>query len=245
MKDYRVEIKIKNNYLFTKMQEYGVKNAAQLAKAIGSNPTTVGRYLNLTSPPYTKKGELKELPKKLCDLFYCDIEDLFPAEHLENALEKNIVITEKNKHELLPSRMLETDDPSVALMEQEVTQGVDQVISKALNVMEQRVIALHFGLGDEEPHTLEEIGKLFGVTRNRIRQIEAKALRKLRHPRNQDLFYPFLEDKHLAAVRERKQQELERVADENERLLYGLEILYQTMQELKLEKLKLENFNDY
>jgi prefoldin subunit 5 len=54
-----------------------------------------------------------------------------------------------------------------------------------------------------------------------------------------------LEDKHLAAVRERKQQELERVADENERYLHGLEILHQTMQELKLEKLKLENFNDY
>ena len=36
MKDYRLEIKIKNNYLFTKMQEYGIKNAAQLAEAIGS-----------------------------------------------------------------------------------------------------------------------------------------------------------------------------------------------------------------
>jgi hypothetical protein len=112
-------------------------------------------------------------------------------------------------------------------------------------IREQQVITLRFGLGDEEPHTLEEVGELFGVTRNRIRQIEAKALRKLRHPRNEDLFYPFLEDKHLAAVRERKQQELERVADENERYLHGLEILHQTMQELKLEKLKLENFNDY
>ena len=245
MKDYRLEIKIKNNYLFSRMQEYGVKNASQLAKAIGSTPAGVGKYLNLMSPPYTKKGELKEIPKKLCDLLYCDIEDLFPSEHLENPLEKNIVITEKNKHELLPSRMLETDDPSVALMEQEVTQGVDHAIIKVLNDKEQQVITLRFGLGGEEPHTLDEVGELFGVTSSRIKQIEAKALRKLRHPRNEDLFYPFLEDKHLAAVRERKQQELERVADENERYLHGLEILHQTMQELKLEKLKLENFNDY
>lgn len=245
MKDYRVEIKIKNNYLFSRMQEYGVKNASQLAKAIGSTPAGVGKYLNLTSPPYTKKGELKEIPKKLCDLFYCDIEDLFPLEHLENPLEKNIVITEKNKHELLPSRMLETDDPSVALIKQEVMQGVDHAITKVLNDKEQQVITLRFGLDGEEPHTLEEVGELFGVTRSRIRQIEAKALRKLRHPRTQDLLYPFLEEKQLAAIRERKQQELERVADENERLLNGLEILHQTMQELKLEKLKLENFNDY
>jgi hypothetical protein len=59
MKDYRLEIKIKNNYLFTKMQEYGIKNAVQLARAVDSNPTTVGKYLNLTNPPYTKNGELK------------------------------------------------------------------------------------------------------------------------------------------------------------------------------------------
>jgi RNA polymerase sigma factor (sigma-70 family) len=227
------------------MQEYGVKNASQLAKAIGSTPAGVGQYLNLTSPPYTKKGELKEIPKKLCDLFYCDIEDLFPLEHLENPLEKNIVITEKNKHELLPSRMLETDDPSVALIKQEVMQGVDHAITKVLNDKEQQVITLRFGLDGEEPHTLEEVGEVFGVSHSRIRQIEAKALRKLRNPRTQDLLYPFLEDKHLAAVRERKQQELERVADENERLLNGLEILHQTMQELESEKLKLENFNDY
>ncbi len=245
MKDYRLEIKIKNNYLFTKMQEYGVKNAAQLAKAIGATSTSVGRYLNLTTPPYTKKGELKEIPKKLCDLFYCAIEELFPAEHLENALDKNIVVTEKNKHELLPSRMLETDDPSVALIEQETAQGVKQAVAKSLNEREQKVLALRFGLEDEDPHTLEQVGALFGVSRNRIKQIEAKALRKLRNPRTQDLLYPFLEDKHLAAVRERKQQELKRAADENERLLNGLEILHQTMQELKLEKLKLENFNDY
>jgi hypothetical protein len=150
------------------MQEYGVKNASQLAKAIGSTPAGVGKYLNLMSPPYTKKGELKEIPKKLCDLLYCDIEDLFPSEHLENPLEKNIVITEKNKHELLPSRMLETDDPSVALMEQEVTQGVDHAVTKVLNDKEQQVITLRFGLGGEESHTLEEVGELFGVTSSRM-----------------------------------------------------------------------------
>jgi DNA-directed RNA polymerase specialized sigma subunit len=141
--------------------------------------------------------------------------------------------------------MLETDDPSVALIEQEVMQGVRQALAKSLSEREQKVLALRFGLEDEKPHTLDQLGELFGVTPSRIRQIEAKALRKLRNPRNQDLLYPFLEDKHLAAVRERKQQELKRAADENERLLNGLEILHQTMQELESEKLKLENFNDY
>ena len=47
---------------------------------------------------------------------------------------------------------------------------------------ERQVLEMRFGLTDGQDHTLEEVGKEFGVTRERIRQIEAKALRKLRHP---------------------------------------------------------------
>ena len=52
----------------------------------------------------------------------------------------------------------------------------------ALNEREREVLEMRFGLNDGKDHTLEEVGKSFGVTRERIRQIEAKALRKLRHP---------------------------------------------------------------
>jgi RNA polymerase primary sigma factor len=47
---------------------------------------------------------------------------------------------------------------------------------------EERIIKIRFGLEDGTEHTLEEVGQNFGVTRERIRQTEAKALRKLRHP---------------------------------------------------------------
>jgi RNA polymerase primary sigma factor len=62
-----------------------------------------------------------------------------------------------------------------------------------LSDREKRIITLRFGLENERPMTLEEVGKEFHVTRERIRQIEAKALRKLRHPSRSRLLKDFLE----------------------------------------------------
>jgi RNA polymerase primary sigma factor len=55
-------------------------------------------------------------------------------------------------------------------------------VLNSLTPREERIIKMRFGLEDGTERTLEEVGQAFGVTRERIRQIEAKAIRKLRHP---------------------------------------------------------------
>ena len=67
-------------------------------------------------------------------------------------------------------------------------------VMKDLTDREERVLKLRYGLEDGRPRTLEEVGKEFGVTRERIRQIEAKALRKLRHPTRVKRFSDFRGD---------------------------------------------------
>ena len=66
-------------------------------------------------------------------------------------------------------------------------------VLKTLTIREKRVLELRFGLEDGRSRTLEEVGQHFGVTRERIRQIEAKALRKLRHPSRSKKLKDFLE----------------------------------------------------
>jgi RNA polymerase primary sigma factor len=63
-----------------------------------------------------------------------------------------------------------------------------------LTPREERVIRMRFGIGMNKDHTLEEVGHQFSVTRERIRQIEAKALRKLKHPSRSRILRSFLDN---------------------------------------------------
>jgi RNA polymerase primary sigma factor len=63
-----------------------------------------------------------------------------------------------------------------------------------LTAREERVLRMRFGIGINKDHTLEEVGQRFSVTRERIRQIEAKALRKLKHPSRSRILRSFLHD---------------------------------------------------
>jgi RNA polymerase primary sigma factor len=80
-------------------------------------------------------------------------------------------------------------DAAINVNLQEQTESV----LKTLTPREEKIIKMRFGVGDGREHTLEEVGQRFAVTRERIRQIEAKALRKLRHPSRSRKLRAFLE----------------------------------------------------
>ena len=82
--------------------------------------------------------------------------------------------------------------PSDAVINLNLKEQTESVL-KTLTPREEKVIKMRFGVGDGSEHTLEEVGQNFAVTRERIRQIEAKALRKLRHPSRSRKLRAFLE----------------------------------------------------
>jgi RNA polymerase primary sigma factor len=82
--------------------------------------------------------------------------------------------------------------PAEAVINLNLKEQTESVL-KTLTPREEKVIKMRFGVGDGSEHTLEEVGQNFAVTRERIRQIEAKALRKLRHPSRSRKLKAFLE----------------------------------------------------
>ncbi len=82
--------------------------------------------------------------------------------------------------------------PSEAVVQLNLSEQTRRVLS-TLTPREEKVLKMRFGIDEKADHTLEEVGQNFDVTRERIRQIEAKALRKLRHPSRSKKLRAFVE----------------------------------------------------
>ena len=82
--------------------------------------------------------------------------------------------------------------PLESATSQSLSEATHQILA-SLTPREAKVLRMRFGIDMNTDHTLEEVGKQFDVTRERIRQIEAKALRKLRHPTRSDKLRSFLD----------------------------------------------------
>ena len=178
-----VEIRIRNNVLKRQRVASGLTQA-QLAQAIGLTAgCSVGQLETLQVHP-KGRGRKNWTPtaKKLARYFGVELEILFPLWLYE--LHTPVAVKEMNAEAMY--RLL-SEPPTPQTLPDEAVQQIENMdtVKKVLATLtprEERVLRLRYGIGNEPEHSLEEVAEQFDQTRERIRQIEAKALRKLRHP---------------------------------------------------------------
>ncbi|WP_027701872.1 sigma-70 family RNA polymerase sigma factor [Metaclostridioides mangenotii] len=157
--------------------EYIIRLPVHLQQKISMLKRKKQEFVNI----YLRDPSVEELAD------YCDLDVDKITEVLNN--NKNIISLDSpikddedgSLVEFIPSDDTLNDIVIDEVEKHNLQEKIDEVLS-FLTDQEEEVLRSRFGLGESEPKTLEEIGKMFGVTRERIRQIEAKALRKLRHP---------------------------------------------------------------
>ncbi|MFC2034586.1 RNA polymerase sigma factor RpoD [Chloroflexota bacterium] len=154
---------------------------------------TINKLLRVSrrlAQEYGREPSSKEIGKRM-DLPPQKVREIVKVAQLPVSLESPIG-EEEDSH---LSDFIEDRDalpPVDAASKQLLKEQIDEVLS-CLTPREQRVLVLRFGLEDGRSRTLEEVGQEFNVTRERIRQIEAKALRKLRHPSRSRKLKDYLE----------------------------------------------------
>ena len=149
-----------------------VRTQRQLVQELGHEPTSeqIAKRMDLSVEKVRKTKKIAQQPISL-ETPIGEEED----SHLGDFLEDNTAVS-----------------PSDAATYQSLQEQTSSVL-KTLTPREEKIIKMRFGLEDGSEHTLEQVGQTFTVTRERIRQIEAKALRKLRHPARSNRLRGFLE----------------------------------------------------
>jgi len=128
-----------------------------------------------------REPSLDELAE-VCDLEVEKVIDILKRDKSIVSLDTPIKEDEDSSLvEFIPSDSNFGDVVMYEIEQKNLREKIEEVLT-GLGDQEQKVLRMRFGLDDDTPKTLEEIGRVFGVTRERIRQIEAKAIRKLRHP---------------------------------------------------------------
>ena len=179
MNDYRVKITIRNERLLAAMEGMGYKSVAEFSRNQGLNSVKVREIFSGKIPPLDREGNPKELTKEILEILNLTIEKAFTEKQLKGFKKHTFEV--KIEEEKLLQIINPAKNQEIKVIEQEVKSKLSEILS-TLTPREEKILRMRFGIGMDTDHTLEEVGRKFFVTRDRIRQIEARALRKLKHP---------------------------------------------------------------
>ena len=181
-KDYEITVTIKNNRLLEAMERAGIKNAAELSRATGVSQSAIGDMLKLSISGENQWGKWRPPLIKLSEFLRCMPEDLVPVAQVASPLKKNSskITASLDEIESIAGGLVSAALPASERLEIEEKNGqLRNAVDNLLGNRQAYVIKQRFGI-DCEPKTLEELGNEFNVSKDRIRQIEAKALLKLK-----------------------------------------------------------------
>ena len=179
MNDYRVKITIRNERLLAAMEGMGYKSVAEFSRNQGLNGVKVNEIISGKITPLDREGNPKELTKEILEILNLTIEKAFTEKQLKGFKKHTFEV--KIEEEKLLQIISPAKNQEIKVIEQEVKSKLYEILS-TLTPREEKILRMRFGIGMNTEHTLEEVGLQFSVTRERIREIEAKALRKLKHP---------------------------------------------------------------
>lgn len=195
----RVEMRFKNARLYNAIAERSVQLShapmAETVHRIGPikafcdlhqlQPTSVYELLNLKRPPMTARG-LRPLCQQIATLLDCEPDWLFPAElyaAVWPALAADVTTAAFLPLATVPRAQLAAPATQEDAIDDKRLRTTIAAALITLTPREARIIRERYGLGTGEEQTLERVGAGLGVSKDRVRQLEARALRKLRHPR--------------------------------------------------------------
>ncbi len=186
----RIEARLRNNILWHAIYDMWPSVAA-FCRESGFGQDTVGRLLNLTeSPLRANKEEYREVPKRLAAYLGFSCDELYPIELY--SFEQVKVALEVPTKQLTfglgaPLLLTEPENLEDVVTANDLRGKLDHAL-RTLTPREEKVLRMRFGLDEDEPMTREQVAEDFDISPKRVRQIEAKALRKLRQPSRSKMF---------------------------------------------------------
>jgi RNA polymerase primary sigma factor len=185
--EYRIKVSVRNNLILKAIEDFGYTSVYKFCMENNLSVGVINQIVGFRVKPIGQDGTFNKHAQALMEVLGAAPTDLWTAEQLELSLTKNTVekeIGQRALDKLLGmdnGELLTIESPEESVYQKEKNLALADVVD-SLTPKEQKVLQLRFGLHGEEEHTLEETGNIIDVTRERVRQIEAKALRKLRHP---------------------------------------------------------------